>query len=181
MNGEHGMWRKSSFYEASVRVPLQISWPGHLPPGRRISEVVSLVDLIATLVEITDVTQQVTIDGESLLCLMQDTHGDWKDEAFSEYLAHGVARPTAMLRRGRYKLHYSLGDPPQLYDLSNDPNEFHDLARKPAYQSVIEELQTQLLSHWDPVILEQQVRQSQTERRLIERAYHLMWRSRPKS
>lgn len=173
MNGEHGMWRKSNFYEASARVPLQISWPGHFPAGRRISEVVSLVDVAATLAEIADVPQQIPMDGESLLCLMQGTDADWRDEAFSEYLAHGVARPTAMLRRGRYKFNYSLGDPPQLYDLSNDPNEFHDLAAEPAYQSVVEELQTQLLSHWDPVALEQQVRRSQSERRLIERAYRV--------
>ena len=171
MNGEHGMWRKSSFYEASVRVPLQISWPGHIPTGGRISEVVSLVDLVATLVEIADIPQQVPLDGESLLCLMQGKHADWRDEAFSEYLAHGVSRPTAMLRKGRYKLHYSLGDPPQLYDILNDPNEFHDLSREPICQSVVKELQTQLLTHWDPVAIEQQVRQSQVERQLIQQAY----------
>jgi len=173
MNGEHGMWRKSSFYEASVRIPLQISWPGHIPAGGRISEVVSLVDLVATLVEMAHISQQVPLDGESLLCLMQGKHEDWQDEAFSEYLAHGVARPTAMLRKGRYKLHYSLGDPPQLYDIPNDPNEFHDLSREPVYQSVVKELQTQLLSHWDPVAVEQQVRQSQMERQLIQQAYQV--------
>ncbi len=120
-----------------------------------------------------DVPQQVSLDGESLFCLMQGKHEGWQDEAFSEYLAHGVSRPTAMLRRGRYKLHYSLGDPPQLYDIPNDPNEFHDLSREPVYQSVVEELQAQLLSHWDPVAIEQQVRQSQVERQLIRRAYRV--------
>jgi choline-sulfatase len=104
---------------------------------------------------------------------MQGKHEDWQDEAFSEYLAHGVARPTAMLRKGRYKLHYSLGDPPQLYDIPNDPNEFPDLSREPVYQSVVKELQTQLLSHWDPVAVEQQVRQSQVERQLIQQAYQV--------
>ena len=49
--GEHGMWRKSNFYEQSVRVPLQLAWPGHLPAGRRVNGVVSLVDLVATIVE----------------------------------------------------------------------------------------------------------------------------------
>jgi choline-sulfatase len=176
MNGEHGMWRKSNFYEASARVPLQIVWPGHLPAGRWVDEVVSLVDLIATVVEISGATPITPLDGDSLLPLMRGEAEDWKDEAFSEYLAHGVARPVAMLRRGRYKLIYSLGDAPQLYDVQTDPNEFDDLAGDTAYQSIVEDLQARLLSHWDPVDLEQRVRRSQKERILINAATEGAWR-----
>ena len=176
MNGEHGMWRKSNFYEASARVPLQIVWPGHLPAGHRVDEVVSLVDLIATVVEITGAAPITPLDGDSLLPLMRGEAEDWKDEAFSEYLAHGVARPVAMLRRGRYKLIYSLGDAPQLYDVQTDPNEFNDLAGDTAYQSIVEDLQADLLSHWDPVDLEQRVQRSQKERILINAATEGEWR-----
>ena len=174
MNGEHGMWRKSSFYEASVRIPLQISWPGHLPTGRRVDQVVSLVDLISTIAEITKTEENARLDGSSLLPLMQGIDRGWKDCAFSEYLAHGVARPTAMFRHGRYKLHYSLGESSQLYDLDQDPNEFYDLAQDPDYSSITQDLQGQLLSNWNPVKIEQQVRQSQKERQLIEQAYRHM-------
>jgi choline-sulfatase len=176
MNGEHGMWRKSNFYEASVRVPLQIVWPGHLPAGRRVDEVVSLVDLIATVADIAEATPITPLDGDSLIPLMRGEGEGWKDEAFSEYLAHGVARPVAMLRRGRYKLIYSLGDSPQLYDVQSDPNEFNDLAGDAAYQSILEDLQAELLSHWDPADLEQRVRRSQKERMLIEAATDGAWR-----
>ncbi|MFQ6040245.1 MAG: sulfatase-like hydrolase/transferase, partial [Candidatus Poribacteria bacterium] len=134
MNGEHGMWRKSNFYEPSARVPLQITWPGHVTAGRRICEIVSLVDLTATLLDVAGAPPVVPLDGESLLPLMRGSAGNWKDEAFSEYLAHGVERPMAMLRRGQYKFNYSLGDPPELYDLSEDPKEFNDLAAQKAYQ-----------------------------------------------
>ena len=164
------MWRKSNFYEASARVPLQIVWPGHLPAGHRVDEVVSLVDLVATVVDIAGATPVTPLDGDSLLPLMQGEAQGWKDEAFSEYLAHGVARPVAMLRQGRYKLVYSSGDSPQLYDLETDPNEFHDLAEDTTYQSILEDLQAQLLSHWNPVDLEQPVRRSQKERMLIDSA-----------
>ena len=176
MNGEHGMWRKSNFYEFSARVPLQIALPGHLPAGRRIDEVVSLIDLTATLTDIAGAPQVTPMDGESLLPLMQGSAENWKDEAFSEYLAHGVARPMAMLRRGRYKFNYSLGDPPELYDLWEDANEFHDLAGEQAYRPILEDLKARLLSHWDAVELEQRVRQSQKERLLIDAATGGAWR-----
>lgn len=167
MAGEHGMWRKSNFYEYASRVPLLLSWPGQLPADRRVSEVVSLVDLIASVVEASGATPVAPLDGDSLLPLARGEGHSWKNEAFAEYLAHGVTGPMAMLRQGQYKLNYSLGDPPELYDLASDPGEFHNLAADPAYRQVVDDLRTRLLAHWNPIDLERQVRQSQRERALI--------------
>jgi choline-sulfatase len=170
MAGEHGMWRKSNFYEHSARVPLVMSWPGQLPAGRRVGAPVSLVDLVAALVEVAGAPRVGSLDGDSLLPLARGDGAGWKDEAFVELLAHGVARPMAMLRRGRYKLNYSLDDPPELYDLEADPGELRDLAAVPDYREVVEELRARLLAGWDPIDLERRVRQSQRERLLIGRA-----------
>lgn len=170
MAGEHGMWRKSNFYEQSVRVPLQLSWPSCLPSGKRVEGVTSLVDLVATIIEVSGASPKGMLDGNSILALAQGEASSWKNEAFSEYLAHGVARPMAMLRRGQYKLNYSLGDPVELYDLGQDPGEFHDLGSDPRYESVRDGLREQLLSHWDPVELEKRVRQSQQDRIIVRAA-----------
>jgi choline-sulfatase len=158
--------------------------------GRRVPQVVSLVDVVATMVEVAGAPATgAPLDGDSLRPLAWgatageraesgafvagDTHaGVWKDEAFSEYLAHGVARPMAMLRRGRWKLNYSLDDAPELYDLETDPGELHDLAADPSHAPVREALRARLLARWDPVDLERRVRQSQQERLLIHAALH---------
>ena len=68
MAGEHGMWRKSNFYEQSVRVPLQLAWPGQLPGRPAVNGVVSLVDLVATIVEAAGASSE-GVDGDSLLAL----------------------------------------------------------------------------------------------------------------
>jgi choline-sulfatase len=172
MAGEHGMWRKSTFYEHAARVPLILSGPG-LPRGRRVERNVSLVDVTATLVEAAGTSPLTPLDGDSLLPLARGDAGAdsaWKDEAFGEYLAHGVARPVAMLKRGPHKLIYSLGDPPLLFDLAADPGELDDLGADPAHAALRESLQGRLLAHWDPVALEQQVRRGQKERLLIRAA-----------
>jgi choline-sulfatase len=173
MNGEHGMWRKSNFYEQSVRVPLILSWPGGLPAGRVVEHNVSLVDVVATMVDGAGAETVGALDGESLLPLARGDAGaaaEWDDEVFSEYLAHGVARPVAMLRRGRHKLIYSLDDPPVLFDLEKDPGEFRNVADDPAYAPALEELRSALLARWNPVALERWVRQGQKERILIRAA-----------
>ena len=170
MNGEHGMWRKSSMYEASVRVPLQISWPGEIAGGRRVAQAVSLVDMVAMVVELAGAESVAPLDGDSLLRLVRGEEADWKDEAFSEYLAHGVQRPVGMLRKGRYKLNYNLGEAPELYDIEVDPNEFVDLAGSAEYAPTLAAMQARLLAEWDPLAIEEQVLRSQRERLLIERA-----------
>ena len=78
MNGEHGMWRKSSMYEASAKVPLQIVYPGQIPAGQHIGEVVSLVDLVATIVDVADAPSTGPLDGDSLLGLLQGQDAGWK-------------------------------------------------------------------------------------------------------
>ena len=176
MNGEHGMWRKSNFYEASARVPLQIVWPGHIAGGRRLSEVVSLVDVSATVCEIGGDECNLPLDGDSLLPLLAGDGANWKDEAFSEYLAHGSDRPMAMLRRGRYKLNYSWGDPIELYDLEADPGEFKDLSNDRAYRDLVDEMKADLLADWDPADLDRQVRASQRQQRFIEENFGAGWR-----
>ena len=164
--GEHGMWYKCSLYEQSVRIPLIISWPCNLP-RRRVKEPVSSVDLSATIVELAGAPRLDWMDGDSLLSLAKGESQDWKNEAISEYHAMGVTRPLAMIRQGRFKLNYSLGERTELYDLQDDPAEFNDLGENPAYEDVRETLQARLLSQWDPTQLEEEVRQSQRERRLI--------------
>jgi choline-sulfatase len=183
--GEHGLWRKMSFYEQSARVPLIVSWPGVFPAGVRRREVVSLVDLTATLLDLAaawppEVVQGVpALDGESLLPLLTAGPAEpvpWKDEAFCELEAHGTDRPLAMLRRGRWKLCYAPGahpsEPPELelYDLEGDPGEFENLAGKPELAHVQRDLLARLLQEWDPWQVWAAVLQSQRSRRIIERA-----------
>ena len=79
MNGEHGMWRKSNFYEASARVPLQIMFPDEMAAGRQFDEVVSLVDLTATLIDIAGAQPVHQLMEIACLPLMQRTRRDWKE------------------------------------------------------------------------------------------------------
>ncbi len=168
MAGEHGMWRKSNFREWSARIPVIFSWPGRFTAGCREQGVISLVDVVATFLDIAGAPMDDSLDGDSFLPLLTEDAAAWKDEAFCEYLAHGVAGPMAMLRRGRYKLNYSLGDAPELFDVEADPDELNDLAQDPAYASVRDALERDLLGRWNPEALDQQVRASQRARKLIE-------------
>ena len=172
MNGEHGMWRKSNMYEASSRVPLQIVWNGHLPGGLRIAQNVSLVDLVATLIEMSGASKEIApLDGDSLLPLIRGETETWKDEAFCEYLAHGVLRPVAMLKKGDYKLNIGLGDAPELFNIAEDPGEFNDLSESAQHREIRDTMRERLLEIWgDPEAIEQRVRQSQRERRFIATA-----------
>jgi choline-sulfatase len=129
MLGERGLWFKMNYYEPACRVPLIVSAPATFATGR-VSNVVSVVDLLPTLAEIAGDGRApdyaASIDGRSLLPHLSRTGGH--DEAIGEYLAEGVVAPMVMLRRGAMKFVHTPGDPDLLFDLAADPDERVNLA-----------------------------------------------------
>ena len=173
MLGEHGLWRKMSFYEQSARVPLQIRWPRRAAAGRRVGECVSLVDVAATIAGAAGAaTPAAPMDGRSLAGLLAGPDPEWRDEAYAEHTAHGTDRARAMLRRGRWKLCLSGAEDlePELYDLEKDPGEFTSLAGDPAAAGVQEDMTDALLRRWDWRRIDREVRASQRRRQLVRAA-----------
>jgi choline-sulfatase len=186
MLGERGLWYKMSFFEWAARVPMVFHAPGRFAP-RRVSQPVSLVDILPTITDIAmngkKPHQTGTLDGRSLLPLLEGLDEENSNTIFGEMLAEGAVAPLLMILRGRHKYIYSKPDPPQLFDLQDDPNELHNLADRQEYRKLCREFHTELLRQWGPEALHQQVIDSQQRRQLIDRALrrgrHTPWDFQP--
>ncbi|XP_078531527.1 arylsulfatase K isoform X1 [Lissotriton helveticus] len=134
---EHRQFYKMSMYEGSSHVPLLMMGP-NIRPGKHIPNVVSLVDIYPTVLDIAGIAIPQNLSGMSLMPLLSDKynnkvssqfHPNW---ALSEFHGCNVNASTYMLRTGQWKyIAYSDGDsvPPQLFDLCNDPDELRDVAK----------------------------------------------------
>jgi choline-sulfatase len=166
--GEHALWNKSSLLEESSHVPLIMTWPGTIPGGQQIDRCVSLLDLTATLLALGGARDRLQVTGMDLTPLMFGSVVAGEDEVMCEHYGTWTDRPIAMLRRGRYKLHLSHREAPQLYDMEIDPGEFNDLARDPAHTSTLDDLTRRLAARWDASLLNERVLESQAQRQTAE-------------
>ncbi|MGI9304332.1 MAG: choline-sulfatase, partial [Gammaproteobacteria bacterium] len=173
MLGERGMWYKMSFFEPSLRVPLIVHAPGMFT-ARRVHENVSLVDLLPTFIDLaTDglgVEPVVPLDGDSLIPLLDGSKAGWRGEVAAEHLAEGTTEPAIMLKRGTWKYITCKGDPPQLFDVENDPNELQNLADKPRHAGQRKEFETAVAARWDSDAIRGEVIASQQRRMFVQRA-----------
>ncbi|WP_325434795.1 choline-sulfatase [Pseudomonas nitroreducens] len=169
MLGERGLWYKMHWFEMAARVPLLVHAPRRFAP-RRVSQSVSTVDLLPTLVELAggQVEPGINLDGRSLLPHLQGTGGH--DEAIGEYTAEGTVSPLMMIRRGDFKFVYSEQDPCLLFDLTNDPRELENLVDSPAHANLVRDLLGEARARWDVPAITQQVLASQRRRRLVAEA-----------
>jgi len=167
MLGERGLWYKMSPFEQSARVPLIISAPGRLEP-RRVAEPVSLIDLLPTLVELSEAEPAET-EGRSVVGLSRGEAAPSTDVVI-EYLAEGLAAPQITLVRGSLKLVVCPGDPDQLYDLATDPDELHNLAGESVVAQEYAELRGAIAERYDLDRLADDVRGSQRQRRFVQGA-----------
>lgn len=148
MLGEHGLWQKFEFYEASCGVPMLIRAPGVSAPGV-CDAPLSQVSLLPTLAELCGVSVPTPSDGKSFVSQLRNPRTPSSDPVFAEY---NLRTPHAkyMLRNGRYKYTFWTHDIAELYDLESDPTEMRNLALEAAHGKTVSELKQQLFAWYRP-------------------------------
>lgn len=149
MLGDHGLYLKGPyFYEPLIRVPLIMRLPGVIEAERESGALVELMDIAPTLLDAAGLDRAPGMQGKSLWPLLTDSalpdhqHDDIYCEYYNAMPWH--REPTAqatMIRTATHKLVvvHSLNTG-ELYDLSADPNETHNLWDDPAQQATKSEL-----------------------------------------
>lgn len=100
-----GKW---NLYDYGVQVPLLIQWPQTVTEGTETGAMVSLVDLLPTIVELAGgeaPKESSEIDGLSLLPLLRGETNHVRDVVFASHTGDGTMNrsPMRMVRTTRYK------------------------------------------------------------------------------
>lgn len=133
--GDHGERAHGLFvYESVLRVPLILSWPGHLD-ARVVTTPVRLVDVAPTVLALSGLPALAPAEGRDLSPLLRGADAGWTpapsyaETYFPEFFM-GWA-PLRAVDDGRWK--YIDSPEPELYELASDPGETRNrLAESPA-------------------------------------------------
>lgn len=140
--GEHNLIGKfNNFYDATIKLPLMLRLPDELHAGREIETLVEMVDLYPTLCDLIGVPKPVGLAGQSFVPSIED--------AGFEHRVHVncTMQGGHMVRSQAWKLAYYPDDLPELYHLTEDPDERHNLYNDPAVAGIRHDLMERLLDH----------------------------------
>lgn len=127
-------------YEGGIRVPLIITGPEVIEPGRIVGEPAVSMDYFTTILSIAGVEHEPS-DGKNLLPLLKGKGTIGRDELFWHYPHyHGSAwTPGSALRKGDWKLIWFYeNERAELYNLADDLGETYDLSA--AHPEIAEEM-----------------------------------------
>jgi arylsulfatase len=114
-------------HEGGIATPLIVHWPrGIVDPGRMEKTPSHLIDIMATAVDIADADypkNKTPLEGMSLQPLFQKKFLP-KRELYWEHEGNRA------IRNGNWKLVAGFNQPWELYDISSDRSEQHDLSNK---------------------------------------------------
>ena len=155
--GEHGEKTHGFFiYNATMHVPLIIKLPKNRLPGngtgRAVGDPVSLVDLMPTILGAVGVEIPSQVQGRSLLSELRSEHDDREpdDKSDRDRVLYGetflprIHFNWSELRGSEnIKYHFIDAPRPELYDLTKDPGEVHNLFTEK--KAVAEEMHAKLV------------------------------------
>ena len=144
VNAPYRGW-KITLFEGGIRVPMFISWPGHIAPDSHLEVPVAHVDLMPTLAAIAGAALPagVEIDGQNLLPAATGT-GELERPDGAIFWSSGYYR---VVRAGDWKLQVNGRQQRSwLFNLADDPTEQNNLAE--SRPDKLAELQALIDAHW---------------------------------
>ncbi|OFV92393.1 MAG: hypothetical protein A3H95_04830 [Acidobacteria bacterium RIFCSPLOWO2_02_FULL_64_15] len=127
--GDHGEQEHGLFlYDETIRVPLIIKQEGNARAGARVSDVVQLIDLVPTILDLVQAPTPGSLRGRSLEPLLDGGSRRPGQAVYSEALYGRYLfgwSELASVTDGRYR--YIRAPREELYDLERDPNERDNL------------------------------------------------------
>jgi arylsulfatase A-like enzyme len=170
--GDHNLWCKHTNFEQATRTPMLIAAPGIAPSSTNAPT--EFVDIFPTLCDLAGVKIPETLDGKSLMPLMNKTAKSVKEYSISQYPRSGNGSETERQGYASSKvMGYSLRDKryrytiwmnnnfrstqafnpefivgTELYDYEKDPNETNNVVDEKEYKSVAKDLKTKMLAYF---------------------------------
>jgi arylsulfatase A-like enzyme len=136
--GSAGLLRegKGTTWDGGMRVPCIARWPGRIPSGRTTGAVATTMDMLPTFAACAGaaIPKDRELDGEDLSAVLEG-----RSPGKERTLYYWSDVELRAVRRGPWKLHTRMksggpacgvrdADPPELYNLENDPSEKYNLS-----------------------------------------------------
>ena len=159
--GDHYLLGKIGYFDESFRIPLVVKAPeAAARAGEVDARFTESIDVMPTILEWLGGEIPRTVDGASLLPLLDGSATEWRDLLHYEYDFRDVfySKPESTLgldmdhcslcvvQDADYKYVHFAALPPLFFDLQEDPRQFHNLADEPAYAGVVRDYAQKALS-----------------------------------
>jgi arylsulfatase A-like enzyme len=152
--GDLGLYDKRFMYEPGLKVPLLARGPG-IKAGRVPAQFVSNLDLAPTFLDLAGLPVPAAMQGRSLVPLLRgDSPADWRTSIYYRYYhdpGHHNTVAHLGVRTATHKLiHYWKQDAYEMFDLTKDPTEQHNLlhsraeAQRPEIAAKFAELKAEI-------------------------------------
>ncbi len=128
VSGDHGApgfpRGKCNLYDFGVGVPLAVRWPGNVPQGRVLDDLVNLMDLAPTFLEAANIDVPEVMTGKSLLPILKSNEQGLVDKERT-WVITGRERHVAKARAGALPYpHRALRTPDYLYIVNFKPDRY---------------------------------------------------------
>ena len=138
MLGEHGEEEHTYFiYEAAIKVPLIVKVPGQ-KKAATVTHPVGLVDIVPTICAMLDIDIPSRIQGQDITSLLQGKVPDtYERYIYSESQTPTYFGASSLMAISTGKWKYIQATRPELYDLTTDPGEEHNLVGEEPHRARI--------------------------------------------
>ena len=136
--------KKGNLYEGGLRIPMVVRWPGKIQPGQVSDLLCYFPDVLPTVAELADAKAPKDIDGISIVPELLGAAAASRKQPQHEYLYWELNGQTAVRQQDWKAVQPGKNRNWELYDLSRDISEQHDLAaEKPEVLSKLKALAEQ--------------------------------------